>query len=337
MMYGVDYSDNHPSATCLHDEGVRFVCRYVGAGGVEKLLDRPEAGVLELAGLQIVSLVEGYANDALLGYAKGQELARLAQQWHAEREFPWPVPCYFAVDFNCTAAQWGAVRDHLHGAASIIGLQWTGVYGSYNVMRWARADDVARWFFQTYAWSGGQWAPGNNIEQYQNGVAACSGVVDLDRAPTNNPGVWNVTTPDTTPSPIDQDLYAIEAAYAAGLDVATRKGSTLNMDLRPYWARVAKDTVDELRDRLASGKILLTATSTVDLSEVNARLDALQTAVESIEPAATVDAVAIAKALAADPGFAQAVGAAIAAQLPVYQGELTLTGPLTLKTVPPAS
>jgi hypothetical protein len=51
---------------------------------------------------------------------------------------------------------------------------------------------VAAWFWQTYAWSAGVWAPGNHIEQYQNGVALAGATLDLDRALTADYGQWMI-------------------------------------------------------------------------------------------------------------------------------------------------
>lgn len=46
------------------------------------------------------------------------------------------------------------------------------------------------------------------------------------------------------------DLYAIDAAIAAGLDVATRKGAPLNLDLRPMWERIGKEAADAVAPQL---------------------------------------------------------------------------------------
>src|SRR6185295_10224570 len=83
-------------------------------------------------------------------------------------------PFYFAVDWDVTPEQWPAVLDYFRGAASILTTERVGIYA----VRWAVRDRAASWFFQTYAWSKGQWYPGNHIEQYRNGVSLVGGDVD---------------------------------------------------------------------------------------------------------------------------------------------------------------
>lgn len=200
-IYGVDYSWQRPSIPALVAAGKRFVSRYVGPGSYEpprwpgdpgKHLDPTEARALIDAGLPIMCHAEG-VNDGLLGgFTAGAEWARKGDEMARACGMPPDRPIYLSVDFDCTATQWPQVLDALFGAASVIGEARVGVYGGYRTMIWARRDGAARWFHQTYAWSGGLWAPGNNVEQYANGVSLGGATLDLDRALTADFGQWGV-------------------------------------------------------------------------------------------------------------------------------------------------
>jgi hypothetical protein len=75
-------------------------------------------------------------------------------------------------------------------------------------MQWAKRDRVARWFWQTLAWSGGRWAGHNHLEQYRTGVSLAGGTVDLCRSKTADYGQWGVD--DVTP----EDAQMIAKAVA---------------------------------------------------------------------------------------------------------------------------
>lgn len=337
MIEGVDYSDARPSPTGLVNVGKLFVGRYVGAGFGPKLLLRGEAEELLAAGLKIVSLVEGASDDALQGRAKGIEHATLAREWHEQQGFPWPVPCYFAVDFDVQANQWAAVRDYFQGVATTIGLPYTGIYGGLNAVKWAQSDQSARWFMQTYAWSNGVWAPNVHIEQYRNDVGLVGGQVDLDRAPSENYGGWIMGQPAPVPGDTAQLVD----------DIAWTENATSHLHPTVQggrWKGVAIEEVTLLTTMAANVEAIkaglstpIVPASTVDLSTVAAQLDALQSSVDAIEQTATVDAVAIGKAMIADTSFVAALAAAVAAQLATIEGSITLSGSLTGGIKPPAA
>ncbi|MDN3568420.1 hypothetical protein QWZ14_28910, partial [Paeniroseomonas aquatica] len=53
-----------------------------------------------------------------------------------------------------------------------------------------------KWLWQTYAWAGGRWHPGAQLQQYKNGVRVAGADVDLNRATTSNFGQWAATKED---------------------------------------------------------------------------------------------------------------------------------------------
>ena len=335
MIEGVDYSDGRPSPAGLVNVGKHFAGRYVGAGFGPKMLLKSEAVELSDAGLMIVSLVEGASDGALGGYGAGVQHATQARQWHANQGFPWPVPCYFAVDFDVTAEQWPTVASYLEGAASVIGLPFVGIYGGIRAMEWAQRDDVASWFFQTYAWSGGLWAPGVHIEQYQNDVYIVGGTVDLDRAPTVEYGGWNMTSnpPPAQPTTDSQKLDWLVWSVGRGAPVQPPGEGN---EAITYWAGHVTTRLAALQaavDALAAHEG--TTPPACDLTPVLTGLTALSNQMSGLGSGATVDAVAVAKALAADPALVAQLGQAVAAQLAAIQGEITLSGTLAATVKPP--
>ncbi len=189
-MQGCDYAFSHPSETGLYAAGMRFAIRYVGPGTDDKQLHSDERDRIWAAGMSIGLVAEGTASGALGGFPTGQ--AHASSAWSAAQALGAPntIPIYFAVDFDVTAAQWSTVASYLDGAASVIGVHRVGIYGGLRAVQWAARDQVAFWFWQTYAWSGGLWYSGNHLEQYQNNVTVAGGQVDLCRSKAINFGQW---------------------------------------------------------------------------------------------------------------------------------------------------
>jgi hypothetical protein len=224
-MEGVDYAADHPSPSGLFAAGKRFVVRYGGAGGSWKHINRAEADALRSAGLWLVANVEGSASGLLGGFDAGKEWARLAEAHFRALGMPADRPIYLSVDFDVSAGQWPAVAASLRGAADVLGPERVGVYGSYDCVRWAARDGVARWFWQTYAWSGGNWHAGNHIEQYRNHIALAGGIVDLCRSRQADFGQWGQED-DVTPEDITRIAQASAEAVWARREVNAAKAPT---------------------------------------------------------------------------------------------------------------
>lgn len=208
MAEGVDYSFASPSAAGLAAAGKKFAGRYVGPGS-GKFLTIPERDALFANGLDIFLLAEGSVDSALGGWSVGVDHARQARDHARSLGAPDSTAIYFAVDYDVSSKGWTAPRDYLAGAGSVLGPGRVGVYGEYDVMGWAQRDGVAAWFFQTYAWSSGQWFAGNHVEQYHNGVIVAGGEVDLCRSKQPNFGQWRADGAD--PGQIFPDFPGHEA------------------------------------------------------------------------------------------------------------------------------
>lgn len=193
-MEGVDYSTSRPSPVGLYAAGKRFVIRYGGAGSANKWLTIGEAHALHAAGLSIVANVEGTERGLMGGHGVGAAWASQADNHFQGCDMPADRPIYLSADWDVQPDEWPTVANALRGAADAIGHDRVGIYGGRNAIRWARRDGVARWFWQTYAWSGvrTEWIPGNHIQQYHNRVPVAGGEVDLDRSLTVDFGQWPI-------------------------------------------------------------------------------------------------------------------------------------------------
>jgi hypothetical protein len=193
---GVDYSFARPSVSALHAEGYRFVARYFSYDYPSthgKILFAGEASSIRNAGLDLVSNWEYGASDALGGYNAGVNDARKAAEQAAAAGSPPDRPIYFSVDFDATPGDQTAINAYLDGAASVIGRSRVGVYGGYYVVKRAFDAGKAKYGWQTYAWSGGQWDSRAQLRQVQNGISAGNdaGCCDRDVSEANDYGQWS--------------------------------------------------------------------------------------------------------------------------------------------------
>lgn len=212
---GVDYTGGANIAQ-LVAAGKVFACRYGGPGGDWKHLTPEEAQALSAAGIAVVANAEGSASGLLGGWSTGVSWAQLAESHFRACGMPAGRPIYFSVDFDVTSGQWAAVAAGLRGCAEVLGgVHRVGVYGGRRAIEWAHRDGVAQWFWQTYAWSGGVWVPGNNIEQYRNNVTLAGIQLDLDRAYGTDFGQWTVNGADMDAEQ-DRKLNAVYDAVFNG-------------------------------------------------------------------------------------------------------------------------
>lgn len=189
-MEGVDYSFTRPDVFCLASQGLRFAARYFGAGTEDKQASAAECGALAAAGLDIVALCEGWEDGALGGTALGRQHAELAAQDLADVGAPGDCPIYFAVDFDVSRSQMDQVAYYFDGVQSVIGAGRTGIYGGITAIEYAAQYGTALWYFQTYAWSYGQWSSHNHFEQYDNHINMCGGLIDRCRSVKKQFGQW---------------------------------------------------------------------------------------------------------------------------------------------------
>jgi len=333
---GVDYSTDKPELAGLVAVGKHFIARYVGPGTAPKQLTRAEAEDATAHGLSIVANAEGTANGLLSGAAAGAAWARQAHTMAVNCGMPPTRPVYLSCDFDVTAAQWPQVADALRGAAGVLGADRVGLYGGYDAIAWAVRDHVARWLWQTAAWSEGRWHPMAHLQQYRNGVSLVGGTVDLDRAMVADYGQWTVgalpTLPEEKPMPLNTDgdfraiMYRVQALLT-GVDPVD-----LHVDGQPTDPNALHRKLDTIIKALAEVR----PESPVSNADVALVLGEVRTLVKGLHDAPLVDAVAVASAIGNLPELLGAITAGVAARLAGIHGEITLTGSLSGGIVPPS-
>jgi hypothetical protein len=195
---GVDFSGRRPSATALRAAGKSFVVRYVSAGQHGKEITPTEARYWSGEGIDVAIVYESTAGRALEGRAAGVADARAGRDNVIAAGGPASGGViYFAVDVDLTApAQMVAAAQYLTGAASVLGWDQVGVYGEYDLIAYLSTHTECRWFWQTYAWSGGHLHPAAQLYQHRNGQVLDGVEVDLNRAYAANFGQWPTTRED---------------------------------------------------------------------------------------------------------------------------------------------
>lgn len=216
MREGVDYSWGRPSGAALKAAGKDFVVRYLfddGQGG--KGLDQSEIADLRANGIDIAVVYEEYANS-FRGREAGAAQAHRAQAALNHLDLPKDLPIYFAVDWDSTPEDQAAIDEACRGAASVLGIERIGIYGSFYVIERCKAADTARWFWQTYAWSGGQVSAHNHLYQYRNAQEIAGQAVDFTKAVKPEFGqhsvsgaVVNPPSPSAAPQPSVVGKYTV--------------------------------------------------------------------------------------------------------------------------------
>ena len=208
---GVDYAWSHPSPAALKAAGKDFAARYL-AHDASKILTHTEATALATHGLWSVVVWESTASRAAAGRAAGIADAHDAAAQAASAGMPSSRPIYFAVDFDAAPS---SVDAYFQGVASVLGIGRTGAYGGYRVVKHLLDARLARWAWQTAAWSAGKWDSRAVIRQ--GGQTHINGVdVDLDTALAADYGQWQPGVTPTHPAATPHvDLSNLIAAAKA--------------------------------------------------------------------------------------------------------------------------
>ena len=183
---GVDYAWGKKPYDQLQKAGFKFAMRYVSFDA-SKDLSKAELGALHKRGIKVGLVFEAGAKRALQGKQTGTKDAAYCAARTVALGLP-NIPVYFAVDWDASDHDKPLIADYLSGAVSALGFQRVGVYGSYYVVRYMAQNQVCRWFWQTYAWSGGLVHPQAHILQYRNGQTVGGLSVDFDKATTDPRG-----------------------------------------------------------------------------------------------------------------------------------------------------
>lgn len=269
---GVDYSYGRPGGAALKAAGKTFAVRYLQPGD-GRSLTKTELADLLAHDISVPLVWESVANRALGGEVDGIADGKAAKAAKAALGIGASVPVYFAVDFNAATTDLPTIDAYLGGVAQGLGGDLVGVYGGLRVIRHCQSAGSAKWFWQTYAWSGTPtiWQPNTHMQQYLNGQSINGADVDLDRALVPNFGQWPQPLPDSstgadmpalapTPDPIHYvvdvaaggtayyDLETTQVAIAV-MDKPFVGVTTLGTGVRPSDGKVLRD----IRVQLVSG------------------------------------------------------------------------------------
>lgn len=228
---GLDYSWGRPDLGQVKAAGFTFVMRYVSPyAGSGKNANADEVRALRGAGLGLGLVFESYAARALEGRAAGKADGDAALAAARALGYPDSKPLYFAVDFDAAENQQGAIDEYLRGAADAIGAGRVGVYAGYWVCKRCKENGTAKWYWQTYAWSGGNKLDGMHVYQYRNGQTIGGAAVDFNEG-YDDASLWlseetsPAPAPEPTPAPNPGDTYTVKAGDTLG-GIASRYGTT---------------------------------------------------------------------------------------------------------------
>jgi LysM repeat protein len=215
MSKGLDYSWARPNLDDVKSAGFDFVARYLSPIGSGKEISLPEAQQIRSHGLGLVLVFESYQFRPKEGRAAGVQDGATALANARAVGFPDDRPIYFAVDWDTTPGDQAAIDEYLKGCAESIGLSRVGVYGSFYVVERCTTNRTATWFWQTYAWSGGQVSSHTHFLQYLNGQTVGGGAVDFNESKRADFGAWGVSTssspaaPAPVPGPVVAGTYTV--------------------------------------------------------------------------------------------------------------------------------
>lgn len=191
VSHGADIAWGNPSPASLKRAGVSFVVRYF-SHDLSKNLTKPDAEDYTHSGIDICTIWESTQYRPLGGYNAGVADGRIALLEAEAVGQPSYAPIYFAVDWELQPSQHENVIGYFKGVADVIGRNRVGIYGGIDTIRFAHIYRLAQFFWQTYAWSHGEWYPLAQLRQVRNGVSIGGVEVDLDTAVAPNFGQWRL-------------------------------------------------------------------------------------------------------------------------------------------------
>jgi hypothetical protein len=193
----------------LKRDGYKGVLRYASEGRSNVNISSKEYADLKANGIPVGIVCEHTAQFLLGGFSVGAERAKASRDITRSMVMPDGV-IYMAADWDCTnvgptfPGSTGDQNMHkilgaLSGAASIIGQNNVGFYGSYFGIDWlVKNAPWVKWFWQTEAWSHGLLHPKANLLQ-RAAMTTIAGVqCDINVILTSN---WGQRTHIPVPSP----------------------------------------------------------------------------------------------------------------------------------------
>lgn len=196
MTLVLDYSFARPDPSNIRSAGYSDVMRYLSPDS-SKNLSGAERDALWAAGLGIGLVWESTATRAAQGLNAGKADAVSAAAQAKVLGFPVNLPIFFAVDFDAQVSQ---VVSYFTGVKSVL-QNPVGVYGSAKVVDGVIGLGLAKFGWQTMAWSGSTVSP--NATLYQRIRATVSNPVagSDENLLINDMPFWVKNSPLPAPAP----------------------------------------------------------------------------------------------------------------------------------------
>jgi peptidoglycan hydrolase-like protein with peptidoglycan-binding domain len=195
MAIVVDQAWNKLTASTLLGLGVVASSLYVGQDNTGKNMTPGYVAATAALGIKTITNFEYGAAQAENGFNQGVTDAKLGLAQATACGMPSWAPILFSVDVNASLA---SVIPYFQGAVSVLGVARVGVYGSFAIVQGLINAGLARFGWQTVAWSNGQIDLGQ-IQIYQNGSTVDGVDVDIIEASIDAiawvPGEANPNTP----------------------------------------------------------------------------------------------------------------------------------------------
>ena len=249
----IDYAGGYSSSAPARFKraGVGIVVRYVGASRW-KCLTRRESDALRRAGIDIAAVYETSARWMFGGRKAGVAAAKKARAAVIACGGPRTPFVYFACD--TPTRRYSTVNACLRGAASVLGADHVGIYGSYSVCKNALKSGSASKAWQTLAWSSGKVLPGAALYQSTHRVFGSLGVgYDTNFVRADDVGQWGYAGPGTVSwaiqsVPTTAGLTSVDFA-SVGLGCAVGDGGTVirTADGGVTWTAQSTPTTATLR------------------------------------------------------------------------------------------
>jgi len=211
-LFGIDCATPLTGATAksVAAEGAKFAVRYlVPAGYAWKRLTRSEVDVIHGAGLMIASVYQKTTDRVTGGKGAGQVDGREALAEAKLVSQPTGSVIFFAVDYDAQPKDYDAIEAYLRAAQAEIPGYHVGVYGHYGVIEEMAKRGACKYFWQTYAWSGGKKSDKANLYQYKNDTKLGGASVDLNDAYTEEIFWSGKKEEATVDKPVTSDVTAI--------------------------------------------------------------------------------------------------------------------------------
>lgn len=184
-----DWGWGRPGARALKAAGFAGIVRYL-SHDLTKVLDRTEVADYRAGHLAIHAVFEDGAGRALLGFDAGMADAKFAKQQARDLGWDGRGCLYFAVDRDIDMAiQAVAVRSYFRGVNTVLGMGNIGVYGEADVVDDIYQAGLARYRWQTTAWSRGR-VTETELFQRLGQVQVAAVTVDINDVKTDDTGAW---------------------------------------------------------------------------------------------------------------------------------------------------